>query len=128
MNYKKHWDKVAQLKCCVCQGPATIHHCKGGSMIDWFGSKISPRGTRCNHFLVIPLCMNHHTGDDGIDVMPTREWEKRFGSQVYHLCQTVIAISDRGIPPYNIWELSGIPEIYSCDCLETYRERNYANL
>ena len=116
MDYKKHFETVAQLKCCVCQGPATIHHCKGGSMIDWFGSKISPRGTRCNHFLVIPLCMNHHTGDDGIDVMPTREWEKNFGTQVYHLVQVNDAI------PYSIWELSGLPDP------DKVKELNHANI
>ena len=104
MNHRDHWEKVAALKCCVCQGDATIHHCKGGSMIVWFGGENSPRGTRCNHFLVIPLCQKHHTGEDGIDVMVTAEWEAAFGTQVYHLIEVNNAI------PYSLWDEAELPD------------------
>jgi len=74
-------------------------------MIDWFGGVISPRGTRCNHFLVLPLCMYHHTGDEGIDAMPTREWESRFGTQASHLL-----VLNRRLN-YSIWDLQGVPDL-----------------
>jgi len=109
MKHKDHWGHVAALKCCVCQGVATIHHCKGGSMIDWFGGERSPRGTRDNHWLVIPLCPKHHTGEDGIDVVPTREWESKFGLQVYHLCQVNFFLY------YNVWEFAELPDPWDTD-------------
>jgi len=104
VDHRKHWDRIGELGCVVCESkPVTIHHCKGGSMIDWFGSVISPRGTRCNHFLVIPLCPKHHTGADGIDVMPTREWESRFDLQVHYLLVVSYALG------YEIWDEAGVP-------------------
>jgi len=105
MNHKDHWGKVAELKCCVCQGDANIHHCLGGSMIDWFGGENSPRGTRNNHWLVIPLCHRHHQGADGLHAFPSiREWESVFGSQVHHLLEVNNSL------PYSLWDEAELPD------------------
>jgi hypothetical protein len=106
MKHKDYWQGVAALKCCVCQGDANIHHCLGGSMIDWFGGENSPRGTRNNHWLVIPLCHNHHQGVCGIHAMDSvREWEELYGSQVYHLVQTTSCFTS-----YHVWDKAGYPD------------------
>ena len=109
MRIKDHFGNVAALKCAVCQQGATIHHCHGGSMVDWFGAEMSPRwGQKQNDWLVIPLCGKHHYGEDGIDtgmgnIKGVCEWESHFGLQVYHLIQVDSML------PYSIWEMAGLP-------------------
>lgn len=74
---RRHWERVAALGCIVgpdnCSGRTTIHHCGTGA------------GGRKDHKKVLPLCVHHHLGDEGINSqtgkMSRREWEERFGSE-----------------------------------------------
>ena len=52
---RKRWEQIRALGCIVCQSySAEIHHCFTGG------------GGRKDHDKVIPLCIPHHTGIDGI--------------------------------------------------------------
>lgn len=48
---KRHHDRVAQMGCCVCGGPATVHHVTAPVT----GGRLSRSEQR-----VIPLCPPHH--------------------------------------------------------------------
>lgn len=58
---RAYLDQVAQLGCCMCQlmdygeTPAQIHHVREGQGM----------GQRAQHFAVVPLCPEHHTGTHG---------------------------------------------------------------
>lgn len=70
---KDHMSAVAALGCIVhgCFGEATIHHC------------FTRMGGGRNHMRVIPLCWEHHLGDEGIDgkKMGKRKWEEKYGTE-----------------------------------------------
>jgi hypothetical protein len=111
MNHRKHWEKVRALGCCVSntdQG-VTIHHCHGGSVVDFFGKECMPgEGQRQNHFLVIPLAEKYHTGDYGIDTgmgmfKGVKDWERVMGKQVDWLNWVNKHLE------YDIFELAGVP-------------------
>jgi hypothetical protein len=53
---KDYMDNVASLGCLICQSPAALHHPTSGM----------GRGQRASHWLVVPLCPEHHQGDSGI--------------------------------------------------------------
>jgi len=101
---KDHWSFVASLGCCISEGPATLHHCHGGSMIDAFGSNLRGGGQKTSDWLVVPIAAKYHTGDFGIDNgIAVREWEKEFGYQV----DMLLDINDQ--LDYCIFDLSGLP-------------------
>jgi len=103
MNHRAHWENVRALKCCLSHTDqsVTIHHCKSGSMVDYFGQN----KTRAdNHFLVIPLAEKYHTGEFGIDAgMGVRTWEMIFSTQVAHLCWVNEQLD------YDIFDLAEVP-------------------
>jgi len=127
MNYRKHWENVRELGCVISHTTygVTIHHCHGGSVIDWFGKENSPgMSQRQNHWLVIPLAAKFHTGDEGIDAgFGVRRWEEVYGDQVKHL----MAVAER--LPYSIWEMAKLPDPtvlgggYTRGMADWYRER-----
>src|SRR5262245_19696684 len=62
------WARVQQEPCSVVgctSGPITLHHPHGGSMLDRGITR--GRGQKTSDWLVIPLCVRHHVGDQGID-------------------------------------------------------------
>jgi len=63
----------------LCEGPTHIHHCGGGSMKDRGVHK--GKGTKNSDWLVLPLCMRHHTGQAGIHALGVRSWEALYGTQ-----------------------------------------------
>ena len=72
-DQKRLWNALSELGCIVgpsamCLGHTTIHHCGTGA------------GGRKNHDYVIPLCVNHHTGPEGIDggVMSKKQWQLKY--------------------------------------------------
>ena len=97
---KDHWSRVAELGCLISQGPATLHHCHGGSMRQ-FGVL---RGTsqKVSDWLVIPIAMKYHTGDQGVDFIGVETWEKRFGTQVDFIDEVCLALN------VNVWKKAGI--------------------
>lgn len=79
---KRHWDAVAAMGCIITGGPATIHHCHGGSMKDRGVHRGA--GMKTSNWLVIPLAERLHTGPGGIDGFPrpsVEEWEAKHGRQ-----------------------------------------------
>lgn len=63
---RRRWDRVANLGCLLCGGPATIHHLFTGA------------GGRKNHDRVAPLCYWHHLGPEGIDgrKLSKKQWQE----------------------------------------------------
>jgi len=62
MNVKQYKNKVASLGCMACrilgygETPAQLHHVREGQGM----------AQRASDWLVIPLCVEHHTGTNGI--------------------------------------------------------------
>lgn len=75
---RAYWDRVSKIGCIVknheCRGRITIHHTGTGA------------GGRKDHKKVLPLCLNHHIGDRGINSLngkiSRREWEGTYGTEV----------------------------------------------
>lgn len=72
---KKHMGMVADLGCCICRRfgygktPAHVHHIRTGIGM----------GRRASDFETIPLCLEHHQGNEGIHGMGRKAWERHFG-------------------------------------------------
>lgn len=64
---------VDSLGCCICGQDSTHHHLTGHG----YGG----RGTKASDYLTMPLCNNHHTGEQGIHRMGVDSWETIYGSQ-----------------------------------------------
>lgn len=70
-----HKGKVAALGCALCHhihgphepGPVELHHRRSGG---W---------GKGDYKTLIPLCVNHHRGREGIHHMGTKLWELEFG-------------------------------------------------
>lgn len=76
-------SRVAALGCVVCRKlglgatPAEVHHIRTGQ-----GRK------RASDYDTIPLCYLHHRGQDGIHVLGTKAWVRRFFSELQLLSET----------------------------------------
>jgi len=77
---KKRFDALFELGCCICQQMPHIHHL--------IGIKYRGLGQKSHDRETIPLCMNHHTGSEGIHTLGKRAWEKRFNTQEFYLDAT----------------------------------------
>lgn len=69
----EHMRKVAELGCIICEGEACVHHAETGG------------GGRKDHMKVIPLCLRHHQGEDGIHKIGRKAWQKKYGTEQYLL-------------------------------------------
>jgi len=66
-----HLNNVASLSCAVCGDTAVeVHHKTGAGM-----------GLRASHFETMPLCVNHHRGQEGIHTIGRKQWEELYGTQ-----------------------------------------------
>jgi len=79
---KNYMARVSRLGCIVCDtvlgyegSPAVIHH-------------IRRAGVRASS-PIIPLCVRHHTGEDGIHTLGRRHFERKFGTTEEALLQKV---------------------------------------
>ena len=97
---RRHWTRVAALRCIISDQPATLHHAKGGSMLTELGL-LHGMKKKPSDWLVIPLAEVYHTGYLGIE-HGVRSWERRFGTQVAHLDQICLRLG------YDVWERAGI--------------------
>lgn len=69
-----HKGKVAEMACVICEriygqhpgGHVELHHLRSGG---W---------GRGDYTTLIPLCVNHHRGQEGIHHMGTKAWERHF--------------------------------------------------
>jgi len=72
---KRHFAKVVELGCCICEMPPEIHHRTGAGM-----------ALKADNMDVMPLCPPHHrTGeDDKLAIHDGVEtWEELHGTQDY---------------------------------------------
>jgi len=73
----QHKAKLASMGCMVClklhgphePGPVELHHLRSGG---W---------GKGNYLTLIPLCINHHRGREGVHGMGTKAWERVYGTQ-----------------------------------------------
>lgn len=84
---KEYMGRVASLGCVACRNlgygptPASVHHVRA-----WEGAQ-----QRAGHFLVIPLCPEHHQhGGVGVALHACQKtWEGIYGTEQYLLNQTI---------------------------------------
>lgn len=78
------WEFVATVPCLACQkAPVQLHHARSGSMVD--NGYLAGGAQKPSDWFVLPICLNHHTGGEGIHSIGVRTWETRFGSQLMML-------------------------------------------
>lgn len=65
----KWWQKLREMGCILCGGPASVHHCETGG------------GGRKDHDKVLPLCHTHHQGEQGIHKLSRPVWEDIYGKE-----------------------------------------------
>lgn len=71
-------DRVAQMCCVICEiehgahegGYVELHHLRKGG----WGKQ--------DYKTLIPLCVNHHRGAQGIHTLGTKAWERKFANQL----------------------------------------------
>lgn len=93
----KHEKYLRQMRCVVSKSPfITLHHTHGGSMKE-HGWHVGV-GQKQNPFLQLPLNVEYHVGNFGIDSgIGVETWESQFGRQWDHLTW----LNDQ--LPYNIF-------------------------
>lgn len=70
----KHKAKLADMACVICEriygqhpgGNVELHHLRTGG---W---------GKGSYLTLIPLCVNHHRGKEGIHTLGTKAWERHF--------------------------------------------------
>lgn len=78
---KDHLNLVASHHCAVCDNPIVcVHH-------------IRESGEPRNHFKTIPLCYDHHQGENGIHYLGKDEFRKRFGHELDMLVKLTTKLS-----------------------------------
>ncbi len=77
---RRYMDKVAQGGCILpdCEAPADLHHPR----------EFAGMGQRSSHWLVIPLCYEHHQGAFSIHATP-RQFKNIYGSEAELLAMTI---------------------------------------
>lgn len=112
-----HHDRVRHLRCLITGRPnPTLHHCKGGSMIEIIG--LHGASQKVSDWLVIPLDWLLHLGKLGIDGgVGVETWERNYGSQVYHLDHVSYRLG------YNVWKRAGVDRaVYAAKFYETSKQ------
>ena len=67
---REHMAKVKEMSCIICGDyPGEVHH-TGTAM-----------GVRKNHMRVLPLCFDHHRGQNGIGTVGRKIWEFASGTE-----------------------------------------------
>ncbi len=81
----KHFSRVADLGCIVCQSPAEIHHC------------FTSMGCKKDDTKVIPLCPYHHrTGGYGFAIHAGKKtWQDRHGSEMELFDKTIELLNEQ---------------------------------
>lgn len=62
---------VAELGCIICGGIPEIHH----------NTKNRGYGAKSSNYDIMPLCVNHHRGEEGIHHIGVKTWEAKYGDQ-----------------------------------------------
>jgi hypothetical protein len=74
---RERFDALSDLGCAICGCPPQIHHL--------IGVKYRGLSQKADDRLTIPLCMNHHTGQQGIHKIGKKQWEFQYGTQEHLL-------------------------------------------
>jgi hypothetical protein len=77
LAHLKRFQSIADMGCCICQKPCQIHHLIG----------LSYKGLsqKADNRFTIGLCVDHHTGREGIHIIGKKTWETAYGTQEEHL-------------------------------------------
>ena len=70
---KARFESLSEYGCIICMRPSEIHH-----LIGYKYSSLSKKADDSN---TIPLCVEHHRGQQGIHHMGMRVWEEVYGTQ-----------------------------------------------
>ena len=74
---KARFAALSDLGCIICQCPTEIHHL--------LGLKYSGIAQKSKDEFTIPLCVNHHRGEEGIHHIGIKTWQYKYGTQEYLL-------------------------------------------
>ena len=77
-NGKKYLNRIAGFGCIVCGRDANIHHIRDGQGI----------AQRSSDYLAIPLCRDHHQGEDSIHGDPAG-FAAQHGTELDLLAETI---------------------------------------
>lgn len=81
---REHMGRVAALGCLLCGQPAEVHHIREGQGM----------AQRASNWLTVPLCPEHHRGNEGLHGLGERGFERRYRlGELDLLAQTFAAIS-----------------------------------
>jgi len=69
----ERFNLLSEMGCAICGQPPQIHHL--------IGTKWRGMGQKADDRHTIPLCLNHHTGQQGIHKVGMRQWEFQYGTQ-----------------------------------------------
>jgi hypothetical protein len=70
---KARFNALSEIGCILCQRPAEIHHL--------IGLKYRGMGKKASDENTIPLCVDHHRGEQGIHHIGQKTWESTYGTQ-----------------------------------------------
>jgi hypothetical protein len=62
---------VAELGCIICGGIPEIHH----------NTKNRGYGAKSSNYDIIPLCVRHHRGEEGIHHIGVKTWQEKYKDQ-----------------------------------------------
>ena len=66
-----YMGRVAELGCVICGGIPEIHH----------NTKNRGYGAKSSNYDIMPLCVHHHRGEEGIHHIGVKTWEAKFRDQ-----------------------------------------------
>jgi hypothetical protein len=81
---RERFEALAEMGCAICGQPPQIHHL--------IGVRYRGMGQKAHDMYTIPLCMNHHTGQQGIHKVGMKQWEFQYGTQEHLLEVTNLKI------------------------------------
>jgi len=68
---RAYMGRVAELGCLICGGIPEIHH----------NTKNRGYGAKSSNYDIMPLCVRHHRGEEGIHHIGVKTWQEKFGDQ-----------------------------------------------
>ena len=98
-SIEEHEDWLRHSPCMICiQWPVALHHPYGGSMVARGIMKSS--NEKVSDWLQLPICYDHHQGNEGIHTLGVKAWERKYEEQsdlVDFLCE---------MSGLDLWELA----------------------
>lgn len=79
--------KLADMSCLICEG---IHGRHEGGHVELHHLRTGGWG-KGDYKTLIPLCINHHRGKEGIHTLGTKAWERHFDVSQADLLNQILA-------------------------------------